>query len=122
MYGKGRTLVGVDPDNPAKAIVNTEIGADTANADINATALIGVSGTSIWVKREARTWRADGKLTAAGGVVANSDNLTSGIDVVGSVSISTEQAGAVFNDGLCAQKEGFGARSVAYNFYQWEIK
>ncbi|WP_428065793.1 hypothetical protein [Candidatus Avelusimicrobium facis] len=36
--------------------------------------------------------------------------------------ISTEQAGAVFNDGLCAQKEGFGARSVAYNFYQWEIK
>lgn len=101
MYGKGRTLVGVDPDNPAKAIVNTEIGADTANADINATALIGVSGTSIWVKRKPRSYQADGKGTLAGGVVANSDNLTSGIEVVGSVSISTEQAGILVYHWLC---------------------
>ena len=35
--------------------------------------------------------------------------------------ISTEQGGEVFNDGLCAQKEGFGARTIAYNFYEWKF-
>lgn len=35
--------------------------------------------------------------------------------------ISTEQNGTVFNTGLCAQKESFGARSVAYNFYRLEL-
>lgn len=34
--------------------------------------------------------------------------------------ISTEQGGEVFNSGLCAQKEGFGARTIAYNFYEWK--
>ncbi len=34
--------------------------------------------------------------------------------------ISTEQGGEVFNEGLCAQKEGFGARTIAYNFYEWK--
>lgn len=33
--------------------------------------------------------------------------------------ISTEHGGEVFNEGLCAQKEGFGARTIAYNFYEW---
>ena len=35
--------------------------------------------------------------------------------------ISTEQGGEVFNDGLCAQKEGFGGRTIAYNFYEWKF-
>lgn len=35
--------------------------------------------------------------------------------------ISTEQGGEVFNAGLCAQKEGFGARTISYNFYEWKL-
>lgn len=35
--------------------------------------------------------------------------------------ISTEQNGKIFNDGLCAQKEGFGARTITYNFYELEV-
>jgi len=34
--------------------------------------------------------------------------------------ISTEQCGAIFNQGLCAQKEGFGGRTVVYQ--TWEVR
>lgn len=36
--------------------------------------------------------------------------------------ISTEQNGEVFNEGLCAQKEGFGARTIVYQTYDVTIK
>jgi hypothetical protein len=36
-----------------------------------------------------------------------------------SFGISTEQQGAVLNTGLIAQKEGFGARTIAHDFYEW---
>lgn len=35
--------------------------------------------------------------------------------------ISTEQNGKVFNEGLCAQKEGFGGRTAVYNLYEWRV-
>ena len=35
--------------------------------------------------------------------------------------ISTEQNGEVFNEGLCAQKEGFGARTIVYQTWEIEI-
>lgn len=35
--------------------------------------------------------------------------------------ISTEQAGLVMNYGLISQKEGFGGRSVVYDFYELKI-
>lgn len=35
--------------------------------------------------------------------------------------ISTEQNDEVFNQGLCAQKEGFGGRTTAYDIYELEI-
>lgn len=35
-----------------------------------------------------------------------------------SFGISTEQGGAVLNDGLIAQKEGFGGASVCHDFYE----
>lgn len=36
--------------------------------------------------------------------------------------ISTEQSGSVLNEGLVAQKEGFGARSTVHDFYEIAIK
>lgn len=36
--------------------------------------------------------------------------------------ISNEDAGKYLNTGLIAQKEGFGARAVVQDFYEWEIK
>lgn len=36
--------------------------------------------------------------------------------------ISNEDAGRYLNSGLIAQKEGFGARAVAHDFYELEIK
>lgn len=35
--------------------------------------------------------------------------------------ISTEQAGQVFNSGLASQKEGFGGRTVVYDFYKFKV-
>jgi hypothetical protein len=36
-----------------------------------------------------------------------------------SFGISTEQAGTILNEGLIAQKEGFGGRTVVHDFYEW---
>jgi hypothetical protein len=38
-----------------------------------------------------------------------------------SLGISTEQQGAVLNEGLVAQKEHFGARAVVHDFYEWVL-
>lgn len=38
-----------------------------------------------------------------------------------SFGISTEQEGAVLNEGLVAQKEYFGARAVVHDFYEWVL-
>lgn len=38
-----------------------------------------------------------------------------------SFGISTEQEGRVLNNGLVAQKERFGARSIVHDFYEWEL-
>ena len=38
-----------------------------------------------------------------------------------SLGISTEQEGRVLNGGLVAQKEYFGARTVAHDFYEWVL-
>ncbi len=35
---------------------------------------------------------------------------------------SNENGGRYLNMGLISQKEGFGARAVAHDFYEWEIK
>ncbi len=35
---------------------------------------------------------------------------------------STECAGAFLNEGLIAQKEGFGARGICYDTYEWNIR
>lgn len=35
--------------------------------------------------------------------------------------ISCENNGMFLNEGLCRQKETFGARAVAYDFYEWNI-
>jgi len=36
--------------------------------------------------------------------------------------ISNEDDGQVLNSGLMAQKEGFGARAIVHDFYEWDIK
>lgn len=36
--------------------------------------------------------------------------------------ISTEQSGRSLNQGLLKQKEGFGARGIAHDFYEWKLK
>lgn len=38
-----------------------------------------------------------------------------------SFGVSTEQAGAVLNSGLVAQKEYFGARGIVHDFYEWPL-
>lgn len=38
-----------------------------------------------------------------------------------SFGISTEQSGHFLNTGLIAQKEGFGARTVVHDFYEWTL-
>lgn len=38
-----------------------------------------------------------------------------------SFGISTEQAGTILNEGLVAQKEGFGGRTVVHDFYEWVL-
>jgi len=38
-----------------------------------------------------------------------------------SFGVSTEQAGTVLNGGLVAQKEYFGARGIAHDFYEWPL-
>lgn len=38
-----------------------------------------------------------------------------------SFGISTEQQGRYLNEGLIAQKEAFGARTVVHDFYQWPL-
>ena len=38
-----------------------------------------------------------------------------------SFGISTEQEGHLLNGGLVAQKEYFGARGIAHDFYEWEL-
>jgi hypothetical protein len=38
-----------------------------------------------------------------------------------SFGVSTEQAGTVLNSGLVAQKEYFGARGIAHDFYEWPL-
>ena len=38
-----------------------------------------------------------------------------------SFGISTEQEGRVLNSGLIAQKEYFGARAIAHDFYEWPL-
>jgi len=39
-----------------------------------------------------------------------------------SFGISTEQQGRVLNAGLIAQKEGFGARTIVCDFYEWILE
>jgi hypothetical protein len=39
-----------------------------------------------------------------------------------SFGISTEQEGAVLNRGLLTQKEYFGARAIAHDFYEWRLQ
>jgi hypothetical protein len=39
-----------------------------------------------------------------------------------SFGISTEQDGLYLNEGLIFQKEGFGARGVVHDFYEWDLK
>lgn len=39
-----------------------------------------------------------------------------------SFGISTEQAGRFLNEGLVAQKEGFGGRGVVHDFYEMDLK
>lgn len=39
-----------------------------------------------------------------------------------SFGISTEDAGTYLNQGLIAQKEGFGARGLAVDFYEWNFQ
>lgn len=39
-----------------------------------------------------------------------------------SFGISTEQAGTILNQGLLAQKEGFGARATVHDFYEIKIR
>ena len=34
---------------------------------------------------------------------------------------STEGDGSILNDGLVAQKEGFGGRTICYDTYEWEV-
>ena len=34
---------------------------------------------------------------------------------------STEGDGSVLNDGLVAQKEGFGGRAICYDTYDWTL-
>ena len=36
--------------------------------------------------------------------------------------ISNEDGGRFLNTGLIAQKEGFGARAVVHDFYEFEVK
>jgi len=36
--------------------------------------------------------------------------------------ISTENNGRTLNEGLLAQKEGFGARGIVHDFYKWDIR
>jgi hypothetical protein len=38
-----------------------------------------------------------------------------------SFGISTEEQGRSLNDGLIRQKEGFGARAVVHDFYNWKL-
>lgn len=38
-----------------------------------------------------------------------------------SFGISTEQAGMILNEGLIAQKEGFGGRTIVHDFYEWML-
>lgn len=38
-----------------------------------------------------------------------------------SFGISTEQDGKYLNEGLIFQKEGFGARGVVHDFYEWDL-
>ena len=38
-----------------------------------------------------------------------------------SFGISTEQQGEYLNEGLIFQKEGFGARGVVHDFYEWDL-
>lgn len=38
-----------------------------------------------------------------------------------SFGVSTENAGQILNAGLIAQKEGFGARAVVHDFYEWVL-
>lgn len=39
-----------------------------------------------------------------------------------SFGISTEQKGRYLNEGLIFQKEGFGARGVVHDFYEWDLE
>jgi len=36
--------------------------------------------------------------------------------------ISTENDGRKLNEGLIAQKEGFGARGFVHDFYKWDLR
>ncbi|WP_051861397.1 GNAT family acetyltransferase [Xenorhabdus bovienii] len=38
-----------------------------------------------------------------------------------SFGISTENSGLVLNNGLISQKEGFGARGICHDFYEWDL-
>ncbi|MCW2473043.1 GNAT family N-acetyltransferase [Candidatus Symbiopectobacterium sp. NZEC151] len=38
-----------------------------------------------------------------------------------SFGISTEQSGTFLNEGLIAQKEGFGGRGIVHDFYEWDL-
>lgn len=38
-----------------------------------------------------------------------------------SFGISTEDQGRYLNEGLIRQKEGFGARGIAHDFYEWDL-
>jgi hypothetical protein len=39
-----------------------------------------------------------------------------------SFGVSTEQEGKLLNEGLIFQKEGFGARGIVHDFYEWNLE
>lgn len=74
----GKALVGVDPND---SDFTAGVAGGSKTGAVTGIAKLGVSSTSLWVKRKSQTWNADGKGTLAGSVAANSDNLSSGIEL-----------------------------------------
>ncbi|MDI9519867.1 MAG: hypothetical protein QM308_01730 [Bacillota bacterium] len=74
----GKALVGVDPND---SDFTAGVAGGSKRGAVTGIAKLGVSSTSLWVKRKTQSWAADGKGTLAGSVAANSDNLSSGIEL-----------------------------------------
>lgn len=54
-------------------------------------------------------------------VLANLIEITFAERKYFSFGISTEQDGKYLNEGLIFQKEGFGARGIVHDFYEWDL-